>query len=96
MIAAFKTLRVTRRDRLLDVVLNRPERSNALTRGMIDELHAAVDMAEADEDIRVLALSGEGDTFCSGMDFVEASSSSGDIAALKPTIEAFYGLMERP
>ena len=29
------------------------------------------------------------------MDFVEASSSGGDAGSLKPTVEAFYGLMER-
>ncbi len=95
MTAPFETLRVTRRDRLLEVVLNRPERQNALTRGMIDELHATLDLAEADPDIRLLALSGEGEAFCSGMDFVEASTDGGDASALKPTIEAFYGLMER-
>lgn len=94
MSATFQTLRVTRRERMLEVVLNRPERQNALTRGMIDELHAALDQAEAGSDVRLVVLMGEGESFCAGMDFVEASSG-GDLASLKPTVEAFYGLMER-
>ncbi|MCW5735077.1 MAG: enoyl-CoA hydratase/isomerase family protein [Enhydrobacter sp.] len=95
MSATFETLRVSRRDRMLEVVLNRPERANALTREMIAELHAALDQAEADPVVRLVVLSGEGEAFCSGMDFVEASSGGGDFQSLKPTVEAFYGLMER-
>lgn len=95
MTATFETLRVTRRERMLEVVLNRPERQNALTRGMIDELHAALDQAEADPAVRLVVLTGEGESFCAGMDFVEAASGGGDAASLKPTVEAFYGLMER-
>ncbi|MGE0415780.1 MAG: enoyl-CoA hydratase-related protein [Acetobacteraceae bacterium] len=91
----FDTLVVTRRTRLLEVVLNRPHRQNALTRGMIAEMHRALDMAEADPEIRVVALSGAGDTFCAGMDFVEAAAEPGDPAQLQPTIEAFYDLMDR-
>jgi polyketide biosynthesis enoyl-CoA hydratase PksH len=95
MSPGFQTLRVARRERMLEVVLNRPERHNALTRGMIDELHAALDQAEKDPAIRLVVLLGEGESFCAGMDFMEASASQGDAASLKPAIEAFYGLMER-
>jgi polyketide biosynthesis enoyl-CoA hydratase PksH len=90
-----ETLRVSRRDRALDVVLNRPERQNALTRTMIGELHRALDTAEADPDIRLLVLTGEGDSFCAGMDFVEAGATEAAAQALRPTVEDFYRLMER-
>lgn len=93
--AGFETLRVSRRDRALDVVLNRPERQNALTRTMIEELHRALDTAEADPDIRLLVLTGEGDSFCAGMDFVEAGATEAAAEALRPTVEAFYRLLER-
>lgn len=91
----FETLRVSRRDRALDVVLNRPERQNALTRTMIGELHRALDAAEADPDIRLVVLTGEGDSFCAGMDFVEAGATEAAAQALRPTVEDFYRLMER-
>jgi polyketide biosynthesis enoyl-CoA hydratase PksH len=91
----FATLRVTARGPLLDVVLDRPDRANALTRGMIAELHVALDLAEAGPDCRLLALSGAGETFCSGMDFAEAAASGGGADSLRPAIEAFYDLMAR-
>ena len=91
----YETLRVSRRDRALDVVLNRPERQNALTRTMIGELHRALDAAEADPDVRLLVLAGEGDSFCAGMDFVEAGATEAAAEALRPTVEDFYRLLER-
>ncbi|MGE4048574.1 MAG: enoyl-CoA hydratase-related protein [Acetobacteraceae bacterium] len=91
----FRTIRLMRRERALEVVLDRADRQNALTRGMIAELHAALDVAEADPDIRLVVLSGEGDSFCAGMDFVEAGATPDAAEALRPTVEQFYRLMER-
>jgi enoyl-CoA hydratase len=48
--------------------LNRPEKLNALTREMLDELSAALDEAERDEDIRAVILAGEGRAFSAGYD----------------------------
>src|SRR5215204_3927434 len=50
------------------VVLNRPERRNALNHQMLDDIDAAFDAAEADNDVRVVVLSGAGPSFCSGYD----------------------------
>ncbi len=93
--SGWRTLKVAARPPVLDVTLNRPERANALTAEMIGELHAALDAAEADGAIRLLALSGEGETFSSGMDFVDAGSETSDPAALEETVDAFWRLMER-
>lgn len=88
-----QTITLARRDRLLEVTLNRPERQNALTRRMIEELHAALDQAEADDDIRLLVLAANGDSFCAGMDFMDAGAGAAE--ALRPTVENFYRLLER-
>lgn len=53
------------------VSLNRPAKRNALSRGMIASLKEALAAADADEAVRVITLSGEGDDFCSGMDLGE-------------------------
>jgi polyketide biosynthesis enoyl-CoA hydratase PksH len=95
MSGAFETLRLTPRAPVLEVMLNRPERGNALTARMIAELHRALDAAEADPAIRLLVLSGAAETFCAGMDFAEATGGAGDPAALEPTVRSFYQLMER-
>ncbi|MET1124464.1 MAG: enoyl-CoA hydratase/isomerase family protein [Archaeoglobaceae archaeon] len=49
------------------IKLNRPEKKNALDSEMLQDLRRAVDEV-ASSDARVLVLSGEGDTFCAGLD----------------------------
>ncbi len=53
--------------------LNRPASLNAITPTMERELHAALDLADADETIRAIVLGGEGRAFSSGYDFGEAA-----------------------
>lgn len=50
------------------IIINRPERHNALDPGLIDALHAALDAAAADPMLRVLQLTGAGSSFCAGAD----------------------------
>lgn len=60
---------VARHDRVLTATLNRPERRNAMTWAMVDRLRAAVAEAKADPEVRVLVLTGAGDSaFCAGAD----------------------------
>ena len=48
--------------------LDRPERKNALTSSLGWSIVRAIGDADADDDIRVVALTGNGDAFCSGLD----------------------------
>jgi 2-(1,2-epoxy-1,2-dihydrophenyl)acetyl-CoA isomerase len=50
------------------LVLNRPEKLNALTAEMITQLLAAIDAAEADLACRAIVLTGEGRGFCAGQE----------------------------
>ncbi|HEY1410547.1 MAG TPA: enoyl-CoA hydratase-related protein [Rhodopila sp.] len=50
------------------LVLNRPDKLNALTTDMIDALLAAIDAAEADAGCRAVVLTGEGRGFCAGQE----------------------------
>src|ERR1700691_485391 len=50
------------------LTLNRPEKRNAISTPMIDDLFAALSAAEADKSVRVVILTGAGKAFCSGMD----------------------------
>ncbi len=58
---------------VVDLVLNRPERRNALTVGLMNELVAAIERLSAETENRVLILRGNGPVFCAGLDLVEAS-----------------------
>jgi 2-(1,2-epoxy-1,2-dihydrophenyl)acetyl-CoA isomerase len=50
------------------IALNRPDKMNALTPGLIGELMAALGAAEADPACRALVLTGSGRAFCAGAD----------------------------
>lgn len=56
---------------IAEIHFNRPERLNAVTQVLYDELNAALNQAEADNDIRVIILTGQGRAFCVGADLKE-------------------------
>jgi len=56
------------------VTLNRPDKRNALSIELLDQLLAAVTAAEGKAGQRVLVLRGEGPVFCAGLDLVEAAT----------------------
>ena len=55
-------------DRVLTITLNRPDRLNAWTAQMGQELIAAFDRADADDEVRVVVVTGAGRGFCAGAD----------------------------
>ncbi|MBS1903640.1 MAG: enoyl-CoA hydratase/isomerase family protein [Bacteroidetes bacterium] len=77
--AAYELIKTTLEHPILRIVLNRPEKRNALSPTMIAEISAALDDAAADGDVRVVILSGEGGTFCAGADlaYIQQLSSFG-------------------
>jgi len=58
-------------DRIATLTLNRPERLNAMNRTMLAEINRACDAVEADDDVRVLVVTGAGAAFSSGFDLKE-------------------------
>ena len=68
---SFSTIRMTKAGRVATIALARPEKLNALTAAMHAELRAALDRAEADDEVRVVVLTGEGRAFSSGQDLTE-------------------------
>jgi polyketide biosynthesis enoyl-CoA hydratase PksH len=95
-VQAFETLRVEVRRGALRVVLDRPEGHNAINETLLAELHAALDLAERTEGLRVVVLEATGPVFCSGMDFADATRderASDDVA--ERGAAAFFGLLRR-
>ena len=69
------------------ITLQRPEAANALNAAMIDDIDGAFDLAEADEDVRVVVLGAEGKHFCAGHDLKELFEATEPWAAMRSTAE---------
>jgi enoyl-CoA hydratase/carnithine racemase len=58
------------------ITLDRPERLNAMSFELVDDLHAALDSVHADNSCRVVILTGAGRGFCAGLDLKSIGSAS--------------------
>lgn len=64
-----QTIRIERRaDGVATLVLARPDKHNAMSGEMLDELHLAANALGSDGQVRVVILTGEGESFCAGGD----------------------------
>jgi 2-(1,2-epoxy-1,2-dihydrophenyl)acetyl-CoA isomerase len=66
-------LLVQRRGPVMSLVLNRPERKNALSAEMITDITEAIAQASIDDETRVVVVTAKGTDFCSGIDLVESN-----------------------
>ena len=64
----YETILYEKNDGVATIALNRPERLNAFDGEMHEELHAALDRAASDEEVRCVVLRGEGRGFSAGAD----------------------------
>ena len=67
----FETILYDLREGIAEIRLNRPQRLNAVTQQLYDELNVALSCAEAEREARVVLISGEGRAFCVGADLKE-------------------------
>ena len=58
------------------ITLNRPEKLNAFTRAAGHEMIAALDQADADDNVRAIVVTGAGRAFCAGADLTPESGSN--------------------
>ena len=73
----YQTIILEKKENIAVVILNRPERLNALNFQMRQELFSVLDDVDKDDDMRVLVLTGVGRGFCSGRDVDEMSGGEG-------------------
>ena len=58
------------------ITLNRPERMNAISRDMLEELSKKMTEANKDPEIRCIVLTGSGRGFCAGLDLVDTAKGA--------------------
>ncbi len=78
--ADHETLLVRRDDGVAWVSLNRPQVRNAFNQKMQDELRELWTGFRYDDDVRCVVLTGEGESFCTGIDRAEAVSDDNNAA----------------
>ncbi|MGH7821640.1 MAG: enoyl-CoA hydratase/isomerase family protein [Candidatus Binatia bacterium] len=73
---------LSRRDSILTVTLNRPEKRNAMTSTMLRRLVEVFEGVAAERDVRVVVVRGHGKAFCAGLDLreiQEGRASQGEV-----------------
>ncbi len=75
-------------DQVIKIKLSRPDKFNSFNREMALELQEVIDLAEQDENIRALLITGEGKAFCAGQDLAEAIDPNGP--GIKRIVEEHY------
>jgi feruloyl-CoA hydratase/lyase len=70
--SSYKTVKIERENGVSFVVLNRPEKKNAMNPTMHYEMLEVWDELEFDPETRVVVLTGEGDSWCAGQDLKES------------------------
>lgn len=67
----FETVKYNVVDGIAAILLNRPETRNSFNVQMRREMKEALEAANADDNVRVILIGGEGDGFCAGADLIE-------------------------
>ncbi|MBS1877566.1 MAG: enoyl-CoA hydratase [Acidobacteria bacterium] len=89
----YKNLKVAFEKPVATVTLNRPEKRNALSLELMEELIAALEQAAAEDGVRAVILAAEGKVFSSGHDLGELSGRT--LADYRRTFDVCTALMER-
>jgi methylglutaconyl-CoA hydratase len=93
-VSAYRNIGYQAGESVARIVLNRPERRNALDQELIAEFRDALRLAAADNLVRVVLISGAGKDFCSGMDLrTFAGDASGDLAKFQSEARNMAGLL---
>ena len=82
----FTTLLHEINNNILTITLNRPEQLNAFTVEMANELIAAFEQANENDEIRAIVVTGSGKAFCAGMDLSIDGNVFGLDESLQPTL----------
>jgi methylglutaconyl-CoA hydratase len=97
---AYKTIQLALEGKLATLTLNRPDKRNAISFELIDDLLRALDEV-AKSDTIILILTGAGKAFCSGMDLDDLKALTGrtpeqNLQDSKTMVQLFRSLYEFP
>src|SRR5512139_902949 len=93
---SYTTIDYTVTDRVLTLTLNRPERLNAFTVTMADELEHAFRRASMDDSVGAIVVTGAGRAFCAGMDLSVGGNVFGLDESLNPGLAELNARWDDP
>ena len=91
----YKTLQVSVTDHILTVTLNRPEKKNAMSFQVVDELIKVAGRISKDKTIRAVILNGAEETFCAGIDLSDLNHPKNQAFALWELVKPWQSLFQR-
>ncbi len=95
METATRFIRVEKREGVAQIVFNRPEKRNALSREMIREILAAFEELRSDDSIAVVLTTGAGDiAYCAGRDLSEFPTEGGQSTIERRSLPRAYHVAE--
>ena len=68
---AYKTVLVEKRGKVAKVIMNRPDKKNAMNPQLVMDMAQVLEDLRYDDSVAVLVLTGAGNSFCAGMDLKE-------------------------
>jgi len=92
--SGFSLIDYERRGTLALITLNRPDKLNAINAAMVSEIGRALDIAEADDIVRVIILAGAGRAFSAGFD-LDTGDAATDTEAVRRTLTKDFGIIMR-
>jgi len=100
---SLQTLQIEHRGHVALVWLNRPDKLNAISRQMLDEMASVLRWLGQSPDTRVIVLAGRGTAFCSGFDVEKGGAGFGwapdavsDVAGLEERLARFFQVWDCP
>ena len=96
MAYSYETIRCDLEKGVMTITLNRPEFLNAFTVQMANELVDVFTKVNADDDVRVIVVTGAGKAFCAGMDLSVDGNGFGLDETLEPTLTDMNDRLEDP
>jgi enoyl-CoA hydratase/carnithine racemase len=91
--ASAGAVRLERHDVLIELILSRPDKLNAINRAVLAGLRAAVDYVSADLDVQVVILRGAGRVFSAGGDLEEVAGLVQDSPAFSDFLDEWHATL---
>ena len=88
----FETLLWDQDGQVATITLNRPDKKNAMSWVMFEELGRAFTSAATDDDVRCVVVTGAGDAFCSGADLTDPANLVSSPFELKDRMHKIHAI----